>query len=103
LLRFLVFVCRHGGTGVLEATHLLFPEFLHKAFDLGSGGGKVNVNRDNCRRSGEVDSAGSEQTDAVIAGVKTAYVQQLNLRREKTTSRSKKFSESIELNPQRNK
>jgi hypothetical protein len=31
--------------------------------------------------------------------VEAAYVQQLNLSREKTPSKSKKFSESVELNP----
>jgi len=88
---------------VLEAAHFLFPKFFHKAFDLASGGGEVNIDGDGRRKSGKVDSAGSEQDNAVVAGMKSAYLQQLNRWRKGTTSEAKKLSESVELYPQGNK
>jgi len=84
---------------VLEAAHFLFPKFFHKAFDLASGGGEVNVDGDDGRRSGKVDSAGSEHANTVIAGMESAYLQQLNLWREETPSEAEKPSESVELYP----
>jgi len=84
---------------MLEAAHFLFPKFFHKAFDLASGGGEVNIDGDGRRKNGKVDSAGSEQANAVIAGMESAYLQQLNLWREETTSEAKKPSESVELYP----
>jgi hypothetical protein len=84
---------------VLEAAHFLFPKFFHKAFDLASGCGEVNVDRDDGRRKGEVDSTGSEHASTVIASVESADLQQLALWREGTPSETEKPSDSVELNP----
>jgi len=64
---------------VLEAAHFLLPKCFHKAFNLASGICEVDVDRDNGRRKGEIDSTGGEKANTIIAGVESADLTKLNL------------------------